>query len=585
MKRSFILLLVFCIIFLSDFYLYAQVNENIWFDGLSRSYFARDALDNSTTDDTISAKNTSNGYNMLDLNTHVNPINNIEIFAQLRIKNSFGSFFGSGTEINVRQLKLKGTINDKVRFSVGDLFLKQTKFTLYNFDEEISGYENDILKSYRDIIHYENFYSENRWRLHGIQTDFSYNFDRYIRSLNFDFFVTRPRGSNQINETTYSSDLLLSGGSIISEINKRLTLSSNYINLFEVASSGTKNISLRNPVHDISLMHHFGNDKHLIEQKLQTGFSQRYWLHTELENGIADSISNDTKGMYFELDNKYIKKDSTLSITVGYRYVDPNFRSGGAQTRRLDYASGNSNTIYPIYTNMSLKRPTSMFDLLSDNRLYNQDLSSILMAFNPIYSNVLPYGVATPNRTGVYLKSRINNTNKLFSSKINAGLFKEVIGQGTLEKRHFGLLKAMFTINLHHSFNWVKEFSLSTSSESEVTSRGGDSISSLNLFSHRLNTSLNAELAKKFFIQTSFTQFNANGNEFLTQRDNFGKITNFTLIQVNQKDHIFSLGMLYKFRENVYANLQYNMWGTTFADQDYLDYNYNRLILILSVEL
>ena len=543
------------------------------------------ALDNSTTDDTISAKNTSNGYNMLDLNTHVNPINNIEIFAQLRIKNSFGSFFGSGTEINVRQLKLKGTINDKVRFSVGDLFLKQTKFTLYNFDEEISGYENDILKSYRDIIHYENFYSENRWRLHGIQTDFSYNFDRYIRSLNFDFFVTRPRGSNQINETTYSSDLLLSGGSIISEINKRLTLSSNYINLFEVASSGTKNISLRNPVLDISLMHHFSNDKHLIEQKLQTGFSQRYWLHTELENGIADSISNDTKGMYFELDNKYIKKDSTLSITVGYRYVDPNFRSGGAQTRRLDYASGNSNTIYPIYTNMSLKRPTSMFDLISDNRLYNQDLSSILMAFNPIYSNVLPYGVATPNRTGVYLKSRINNTNKLFSSKINAGLFKEVIGQGTLEKRHFRLLKVMFTINLHHSFNWEKEFSLSTSSESEVTSRGGDSISSLNLFSHRLNTSLNAELAKKFFIQTSFTQFNANGNEFLTQRDNFGKITNFTLIQVNQKDHIFSLGMLYKFRENVYANLQYNMWGTTFADQDYLDYNYNRLILILSVEL
>ena len=289
--------------------------------------------------------------------------------------------------------------------------------------------------------------------------------------------------------------------------------------------------------------------------------------------------------MYFELDNKYIKKDSTLSITVGHRYVDPNFRSGGAQTRRLDYASGNSNTIYPIYTNMSLKRPTSMFDLISDNRLYNQDLSSILMAFNPIYSNVLPYGVATPNRTGVYLKSIINNTNKLFSSKINAGLFKEVIGQGTLEKRHFGLLKAMFTINLHHSFNWEKEFSLSTSSESEVTSRGGDSISSLNLFSHRLNTSLNAELAKKFFIQTSFTQFNANGNEFLTQRDNFGKITNFTLIQVNQKDHIFSLGMLYKFRENVYANLQYNMWGTTFADQDYLDYNYNRLILILSVEL
>lgn len=585
MKRSFLFLLVFCAVFLSSDSLHAQVNENIWFDGLSRSYFVRDALDKSIKNDTISARNISNGYNLLDLNTHVNPIKNIEIFAQLRIRNSFGSFFGSGTEINVRQLKAKGTINNKVRFSVGDLFLKQSRFTLFNYDEELSGYENNMLKPYRDIIHYENFYTENRWRLHGIQTDFSFKFDRFIRSLSFDFFVTRPRGSNQINETTYSSDLLLSGGSIVSEINKRLTFSSNYINLFEVASSGTQNISVRNPVHDMSLLHHFGNDKHQFEQKLQTGFSKRYWLHSELENGIADSTSNDTEGMYFELDNKYIKNDSTLSLTVGYRYVDPNFRSAGAQTRRLDYASVNGNTIYPIYTNMSLRRPTSMFDLLSDYQLYNQDLSSILMVFNPIYSNVLPFGEATPNRTGVYLKVRTTNINKVFLSKINAGLFKEVIGQGTIEKRNFGLLKGMFTINLHRRFNWEKELSLSASSESEVTSRGGDAISSLNLFSHQMNASINAELAKKFFIQTSYKQFNANGNEFLTQRDNFGNITNFTSTQVNQKDHMLSFGMSYKFRESVYANLQYNWWGMTFVDQDNLDYKYNRIILILSAEL
>ena len=234
---------------------------------------------------------------------------------------------------------------------------------------------------------------------------------------------------------------------------------------------------------------------------------------------------------------------------------------------------------------MSLRRPTSIFDLLSDDGLYNQDLSSILMAFNPIYSNVLPYGEATPNRTGVYLKARINNTNKLLLSKINAGLFKEVIGQGTFEKRHFGLLKVLFTINLHQRLNWEKEFTLSTSSESEITIRKGDSISSLNLFSHQLNASLNAELTNKFFIQTSYKQFYANGNEFLTQRDNFGNITNFTLTQVNQKDHLVCLGMLYKFRNNVYASLNYNLWGMTFANQDYLDYKYNRLILILSVEL
>ena len=585
MKRSILLLLVFFAVFLSAINLHAQNNENIWFDGLSRSYFARDAIDNSTTDDTLSARNISNGYNLLDLNTHVNPLKDIEIFAQLRIRNSFGSFFGSGTEINVRQLRAKGVINNKIRFSVGDLFLKQNKFTLYNYDEELSGYENNMLKPYRDIIHYENFYTENRWRLQGIQTDLSFEFDRFIRNLGFDFFITRPRGSSQINETTYSSDLLLSGGSMVSEINKRLTISTNYINLFEVASSGTNNISVRNPVYDMSLLHHFANDKYRIEQKLQSGFSERYWLHSELENGISDSISNDTKGMYFEFDNKYIEKDSTLMLTFGYRYVDPNFRSAGSQTRRLDYAAGNSNTIYPIYTNMSLIRPPSVFDLVTDELLYNQELSSTLMVFNPIYSNILPYGDATPNRTGIYINAKINNKNKAFLSKINAGFFKEVIGQGASEKRYFGLLKGAFKINFHQWLNWEKELSLSASSESELTRRGGEAVSSLNLFSHQMNASVSAELVKKFFIQGSYKQFNANGNEFLTQRDNYGDITYFTLTQIDQKDHMLSFGMLYKFRKNVYANINYNWWGTKFTDQPYSDYKYNRLIFILSVEL
>ena len=234
---------------------------------------------------------------------------------------------------------------------------------------------------------------------------------------------------------------------------------------------------------------------------------------------------------------------------------------------------------------MSLIRPPSVFDLVTDEQLYNQDLSSTLMVFNPIYSNILPYGDATPNRTGIYLKAKINDRNKVFLSKINAGFFKEVIGQGASEKRNFGLLKGAFKINFHQWLNWEKELSLSASSESELTRRGGEAVSSLNLFSHQMNASVNAELVKKFFIQGSYKQFNANGNEFLTQRDNYGDITYFTSTQIDQKDHMLSFGMLYKFRKNVYANINYNWWGTKFTDQPYSDYKYNRLIFILSVEL
>ena len=68
-------------------------------------------------------------------------------------------------------------------------------------------------------------------------------------------------------------------------------------------------------------------------------------------------------------------------------------------------------------------------------------------------------------------------------------------------------------------------------------------------------------------------------------KDNYGNINYFTSLEVDQKDHLISLGMLYHFRPNVYANLQYNWWGMKFTNKDFIDYNYNRLMLILSVEL
>ena len=129
----------------------------------------------------------------------------------------------------------------------------------------------------------------------------------------------------------------------------------------------------------------------------------------------------------------------------------------GAQTRRLDY--NNINSIYPNYTNMSLIRPPSIFDLMSDNIWYNQEISSTLMIFNPIYSNVLPYGEATPNRSGIYL-NKANNIDKKYIAKINVGYFREVIGQGTDDKRNFSLLKGSLKVNFDRLLNWNKELKL-----------------------------------------------------------------------------------------------------------------------------
>ena len=70
---------------------------------------------------------------------------------------------------------------------------------------------------------------------------------------------------------------------------------------------------------------------------------------------------------------------------MGYRYVDPNFRSSAAQSRRIDMVESNLNSIYTIYSNDAVVRPISIFDIISDQNIFNQNISPTLMNFNPIF--------------------------------------------------------------------------------------------------------------------------------------------------------------------------------------------------------
>ena len=56
---------------------HAQEQGKVWFDGAARSFFARDAVGDTEFPDTTSSINSSSGYNVLDVNTHINPNENI----------------------------------------------------------------------------------------------------------------------------------------------------------------------------------------------------------------------------------------------------------------------------------------------------------------------------------------------------------------------------------------------------------------------------------------------------------------------------------------------------------------------------
>lgn len=579
---KFLFFILYCISFNAS-----SQDEKVWFDGMARSFFTRDVLvEDEDSEDTVTPKNVSNGYNLLDLNTHVNPIEDFEIFAQLRLRNTFGGFFGSGTTINVRQLRASGVINKKVKFSLGDIFLNQTRFTLHNYEDEMGLLYNENFNSYRDIVCYENFYLDDRWRMQGLQLDFSFEFDRFIRSLEYDFFITRPRGSLAISDTYYLSDQILSGGSMHVVPNNNFMVSMNYVNTYEIPTTGTTNISLRNPVYHWSISHNLHLKESIINQVLEVGFSKRYWQDGSALNGEIEQIHN-SEGMFLDYSGNYFNKDSTLTMSLGYRYIDPNFRSTAAQTKRINYNS--PVTLYPDYNHLSSNRQISLFDLISDENIYNQELSTTLMGINPAYSNVLPYGDATPNRNGFFIKGLYSSSNNTIVCKLNSGVYSEVIGQGTDELRSFSRIQSRLKLNFHQLFGWSKKVSISTLYSKENTNRDGkveeEYTEIINLKSRQLGLDINLEFANQFIAQMGVKSLSAIGNEYLNQRNIYGVLEGYDGVDYNQKDMVFNTGILYQLKENVYANLQYNIWGVDYDSELNQDYNFNRIFFVLSVKL
>lgn len=564
---------------------WAQSNETVWFEGMSRSFFSRDALGTADAPDTTSARNLSEGYNLLDLNTHIAPAENLEVFAQLRVRNRFGGFFGSGTTIDVRQLRASGVIKDKVRFSIGDLYLKQSRFTLFNPDEDLSHFEGNGFRAYRDIVRYENFYQDNRWRMQGLQTDFSMRFDRGIRTLEFDAFLTRPRGALSLTNTLFTPDLLMGGGGVVSQLDAKTTAGLHWVQLFEVPASGTTHQSLRNPVVRASLERLGDSEGWHVKNAAEGGYSQRHWLFSELSDGGADTTGYKREGVYVELRNSSMRKDSLWAVQFGIRHVDPGFRSAGAQTRRLDMSGTVPLSVYPAYSDAVLARPMAMFDLLSSDGLYNQMLSPTLMAFHPVYSNVLPYGDATPNRQGVFFGVQRKQGNGEWEAELDGGVYREVIGQGTPDLRSFGQVAARLHWNADRTLGWKRKATVSFASNAERTSRSGEELAAVDLSRLALDVFVNAEVSEGLFVQGAIKRLDASGNEFLAERNGFGEIQTFRAQSFDVSDHILSAGLWYAFSDNVYANVQYSGWGSSFSDPLQPDFQYRRLLFVFSVQL
>ena len=548
----------------------SQVKSKLWYDGNSRVILNRDALEGSLKDiDTVSTRSNGGGSTVLDLGFHFTPVDDIEIFSDIRLKNDFGGMWGNKSVVELRRLSAKGIINNKIAFSIGDIYLKQTKFTLYNYEQELSQYEPSVFKFYRDYVNYENYYQSNYRRLQGLQTNFSYSMYNFIEQIDVDAFSARVRGVEWLGEP----ELLMLGGSAILKLSNKINLGSHYVNTFEVLSSSNGTVAYYNPVLNTQISYSGLLNDNPYKMLLEGGFSKRGWE--------GDSLAPEINGNFIQasIHSKKIKSELDLS----FRYVDSDFRSMGAQTRRIQYNSTNST--YPYYSNNYTQRKVSLLDIMSDPNVYNQNLSTSLMNYNPMYSSVSPYGDATPNRIGFTAKISNMNITDFFSANIQTQYFTEVIGQGTIQKRMLNKSAFHSTLLLDKLLSLKRSIIIEGSMNLETVNRGGKDFEKIDFNSILYSGSISYELMKNLKIIAGAKVFYAEGNEFISERDKYDQINDYSHTIYDSKETILIAGLQHHFTDDIYFTMQYNQFNVLDKTNTYDEFSLGRLIFMFNMNL
>ncbi len=522
------------------------IADKVWFNGLGRAFFAQDRLQGEVLkQDTTTNRSSNGGHMLLDLNIHVNPNPKLEISSLVRFRTEFGGFWGNGTTVQLRQLYLRGIVGKGIHYSIGDLYLKQSRFTLFNDRQEGTAHQTAIFRPYSDIVDYENFYRDDTWRLQGMQTNFTLNFTRFIRAIDFDGFVARNRGAAWLG----APDELFAGSSIKLRQSKAFDLGFNAVNLFEIASTSNGSTSFHNPVGTLTA------DYRIVKDSMEIAFFGEAGM--SVARRLGDSLAPaDLKGNFVEGGITLNLPKKALKFKLAYRAVSPGFRSAGAQTKRFDFDG--SNTVFPRLLDAQLLRPTSAFDILADDRRYNQALSQTLMSFDPKYNNSTPYGDATPNRAGLHLNADFEPLGEKVAASATIGYSQELQGQGTLELKKFMVARAGVDVNLHKMLDWKHVFTVTAGVRAEQTTRGGDSLEQINLGSMLADIGLTAEVVQHLELMAGVKFFQAKGNEYRSLRNLYGELVDLPVYLVDETQGIYAAGVRYNFRDDIYLQLAGN---------------------------
>jgi hypothetical protein len=591
-------LLIILVIFAASQSLNAQV---VYWNGLGRALVTNerlkgDALDanpknpNGTKRDTLNSRKGTGGYTIFDLGVNAQPNEGLRAAAILRIKNDFGGFYGDGSQLIFRQLRLDGVLNKFLKYEIGDIDLGLTPYTVYNFDESYHDYEADVFANRRSVVHYENFNFGNKWRVQGFNAAANLKFAKGIEKIGIRGFATRNRSA------IFSKypDRLMMGGRLDLVQSKVFTIGGNYITMFDIYQTQVTQIAnFNNKVITGDFKLNLENEKFGIALFGETGSSAlKYDTSGQFDGGgqvSKDQISQ--KGFFYDMGLSAKVKPIGLKFTASYRSVQPNFSSPAAQTRRInDYGvstmindpnpttNGINTTnaqdyrgtaIFPTVGNNlnSFNRIPTIFDRFSQENLRNVSIQPLLMAFLPQYNNITPYGIATPNRQGMTLAVALGEEEKAFRGDVTMDLLSEVQGDKVIangNKRKFMGVRGGFVLSVGKLLKWEKVIAINAGGRYEHTTRDGDTSATgigagIDFQSLLLDAGLTAELVKNFDLLVGYKMLSAKGAEYVSLVNAVNSNQMDPVQQryrIDQTQGVVAFGFRYRFTKNTYFTAQ-----------------------------
>ena len=554
--------------------LQAQDEKKVSFTGMARGLYYGDKLtQDSTEPDTVTAPKLNSGHVMVDLGVNIRPNKNTEILGMVRVRNDYGGFWGSGVTFDVRQLYVKGLIGGIFKYQLGDFNYRMSRYTFWNYDQEVISQQPAIFRQQTDVINYEHFYdNDNSRRQQGASLGFALVFKKFVKELQVNAVTTRVRAS----DFAQIDDRLFSGFNMQLVQSKYLNLGFNYANLYDVSGTSKNNVGLRNPVMTgtVQAAYIFKN----YEAKLDGEFGKS---RTFYQNSTT---APDWNGKFLDFSLKLSQSKWGVHLTGNAIQIGSAFRSPGAQTKRIDFAQ--QALAYTRITNNQELRPFTMLDLMRESSFYVLQLRPYLMDFAPKYDNITPYGDATPNRQGMIVRLRYEKKYSPITAEFAHYALQEMRGEGTLNPRNFTRNQFQAEVKVNEYFkNWKKRFNVSFNYRSDQTTREGEElVRGVDLKTNVLSTGFEWEVLPSFDLMFGLQQIAYQGFDYTAVRNNFSEIFNFNEYEVDGEETMLAYGARYRFSEKTFISAQMSRFNTQNKLSTLPAYDLNQFMLLFQMK-